>query len=239
VVDVSDPAAPVEVGAYDPPGVVVSVHVAGDYAYVGDEDGLRVVDVSDPTTLAEVGAYDLPWWADDVYVASGYAYVADGIDGLFVLRFPASASVSIPPAGGSLTSPFDQTTYIFAAGTFTDAVSITHIPHLSGNAPSTGKLIGIGHIFEVTAVYSSTGQPAQPIQPYTVTVQYTDAEKGPTIENTLALFWWDGAQWVRAEPTSQVNTVNNTVTATPDHFSLWAVLGETRRVFLPVVLRNY
>jgi len=41
------------------------------------------------------------------------------------------------------------------------------------------------------------------------------------------------------QPTSVVDTVNNTVTATPDHLSLWAVLGETRRVFLPVVLRKY
>jgi len=63
-------------------------------------------------------------------------------------------------------------------------------------------------------------------------------DKCPGIEKTHALYYWGGTQWVK-ESTSVVDTVNNTVTATPDHFSVWAVLGETRRVFLPVVLREY
>ena len=53
-------------------------------------------------------------------------------------------------------------------------------------------------------------------------------------ENTLALYWWDGSQWVR-EASSAVNNVGNTVTATPNHFSRWAVMGEARRVYLPLV----
>jgi len=101
-------------------------------------------------------------------------------------------------------------------------------------------LVGIGHTFEVTAVYSDTGQPAQlaPGQTYTITVHYTDAEKGPAIENTLALYYWDGSRWVK-EASSAVDTAANTIIAHPSHLSLWAVLGETRRVYLPLVLRNY
>jgi len=88
-------------------------------------------------------------------------------------------------------------------------------------------------------VYSDTGQAAQlaPGATYTVTVQYTDDEKGPAIEDTLALYWWDGSQWVK-EPSSVLDADVNTVSATPDHLGLWAVLGETRRLFLPVMLRN-
>jgi hypothetical protein len=94
--------------------------------------------------------------------------------------------------------------------------------------------------YDVTAVYSDTGQPAHlaPGQTYAVTVHYTDAEKGPAIEDTLALYAWDGSQWVK-EPGSVVDPVAKTVTASPDHLSLWAVLGETRWVFLPLVLRGY
>ncbi len=73
-------------------------------------------------------------------------------------------------------------------------------------------------------------------QPYTLTIQYTDAEKGPAIENTLALYYWDGAQWVQ-EPTGAVNAAANTITATPNHFSFWAVLGQTQRLFLPLIQR--
>jgi hypothetical protein len=34
-----------------------------------------------------------------------------------------------------------------------------------------------------------------------------------------------------------VDGVANKVSAAPSHFSLWAVLGETNRTFLPMVLR--
>ena len=36
-----------------------------------------------------------------------------------------------------------------------------------------------------------------------------------------------------------MNITANVVTAQASHLSLFAVLGETRRVFLPVVLRSY
>jgi len=49
VVDVSDPADPVELGAWDSPGYAEGVAVSGSYAYVADGPyGLRVVDLSDP-----------------------------------------------------------------------------------------------------------------------------------------------------------------------------------------------
>ncbi len=144
----------------------------------------------------------------------------------------------IGPEGGSLTSYHGDTTIEIPAGAITDTIVITHTP--AYGMPPEGNLTGIGHVFDITAVYSSTGQPAQlaPGQTYTITVQYTDAEKGPAIENTLALYWWDGSDWVK-EPSSVVDPANNIVTAMPDHFSLWAVLGETRRVYLPVVLKGY
>jgi len=73
---------------------------------------------------------------------------------------------------------------------------------------------------------------------YTITVQYTDTETGPAIENTLGLHWWDGSIWSQQGITSSVNITDNLVTAQVDHLSLFAVLGETRRVFLPLVLKN-
>ena len=145
-------------------------------------------------------------------------------------------SGTIGTGGGSLTSYYGDTTIQIPAGAITDTVVITQSP--AYGMPPGGNLTGIGHVFDATAVYSSTGQPAQiaPGQTYTITVQYTDAEKGPAIENTLALYYWDGSQWVK-EPSSVVDTVANKVTATPDHFSLWAALGETRRVYLSLIMR--
>jgi hypothetical protein len=173
-----------------------------------------------------------------VAVVRNYAYVADEDGGLVILKFVPTVSASIPTTGGNLASSFDQTSYTFAAGTFAETVIITHTPRFLDDIPSPGNLTSIGHVFEVTAHYSGTGQPAQPApgRTYTITVRYADIEKGPATESTLALYSWDGNQWVK-EPTSVVNEAANIITATPAHLSLWAVLGETRRVCLPIVLR--
>ena len=45
-------------------------------------------------------------------------------------------------------------------------------------------------------------------------------------QETLALYYWDGTQWVK-EPSSVVDVNANTVKAIPNHFSTWAVLGES------------
>ncbi len=58
----------------------------------------------------------------------------------------------------------------------------------------------------------------------------------PGIEETLALYFWDGSSWVK-EPTASFDLAQRTFTASPDHFSQWAVLGETKRVYLPLVVK--
>jgi len=228
IINISNPSAPIEVGFYNAGGYAARVVVAGDYAYVtGWSAGLRIINIADPAHPTEAGFYDTPGYASDVAVLGNSVYVADSDGGLVVLWFAPSVSVSISTSGGSLASPRDSTAYTFPAGTFTDTVVITHTSRSPINAPSLGTLVGIGHVFDLAAAYSSTGQPAQPApgKTYTVTVQYTDAEKGSAIESTLGLYHWDYNQWMR-EPTSVVDIAANTVTATPNHFSLWAVLGD-------------
>jgi len=61
IVDIADPANPLEVGAFPPEGdmYVGDVLVRGNYAYASREgDGIEVLDVSDPTSPALVGGYD-------------------------------------------------------------------------------------------------------------------------------------------------------------------------------------
>ena len=148
---------------------------------------------------------------------------------------PIATSALIPTEGGTLSSTFSSTSYAFAAGTFTDTAIVTHTVAFA-DVPSYGELVSIGQAFDITAVYSSTGQAAEPAFPYTITVHYTDDEKGPAIGDTLAVYSWDGDEWVK-ETSSVVDAQDNTLTATPSHFSLWAALGETRRGFLPLVRR--
>jgi oligopeptide transport system substrate-binding protein len=191
--------------------------------------------------LVETDAVVIPmYYSTSVLAVKPYlerTYGAGGSIDIATWRI-TRVSGEIGTDGGGLTSYHGDTTIQIPAGAIMDTIVITHTPAYI--LPPGGNLTGIGHEFDVTAVYSSTGQPAQiaPGQTYTLTVHYTDAERGPAREDTLALYYWDGSQWVK-EPGSVVDTAANTVTAHPNHFSRWAVLGETRRMHLPLVLRNY
>lgn len=96
LVDVSDPANPVETALYDAGAHVHNNFIAGDYAYVGvndthdtpfDHDRMEIVDVSDPTAPEKVGEWRLcdhfpdyaAGWVNpihDLYVQDGVAYLA-------------------------------------------------------------------------------------------------------------------------------------------------------------------
>ena len=73
---------------------------------------------------------------------------------------------------------------------------------------------------------------------YTVTVEYTDSQLGAVAEETLAfyLLGWR----VLDQGIDQCGRYGELtpVTATPGHLSVWALLGETNRVYLPLVLRG-
>ncbi|OGO41451.1 MAG: hypothetical protein A2W36_01765 [Chloroflexi bacterium RBG_16_58_14] len=162
-------------------------------------------------------------------------FVLDPTDGTFwiVEELGTGVQGNVPPSGGVLNSPEDETTYEFPAGTFTDTVVITHTPLSPVVLPSFGGLAGAGHFFSIEATLD--GQPVQPIQPYSMTIGYTDGELGIIIEDTLGLYYWDGQAWV-LEPSTKVDPLSNTVQAAPDHFSYWALLGEPYQFrFIPFV----
>lgn len=114
ILDISNPAVPVQVGNFNTDSDGGAVHVVGRYGYVVEwSGGLVVVDVTDPTAPREVGRYDPPAFhatfdvnsphvANDVYVADGYAYVAGMADGLHIVdvrdpAHPVLAARFIPP----------------------------------------------------------------------------------------------------------------------------------------------
>lgn len=149
-----------------------------------------------------------------------------------------ASSIVSPQTGGSLSSYQGDTIIQIPPGAITNSVVLTHSP--AAGMPPTGNLTGINNVFEVTAVYSDTQQPVQlkPGSTYTMTVQYSESQQGTALENTLAMYYWDGSQWVK-EPSSVLDTQANTITANPSHFSLWAVFGETRRLYLPLLTIGY
>jgi len=91
IINISDPAHPIEAGSHDTPGWAFGVAVAGNYAYVADyHGGLRIINVSDPANPTEADFYDTPGYAEGVAVAGNYAYVADKGGGLVILLYTPS-----------------------------------------------------------------------------------------------------------------------------------------------------
>jgi hypothetical protein len=83
IVDISDPAAPVEVSTYT---IAISgdFAVAGDYAYVSNAAGLVIIDVSNPNEPVGVGQLETP--ISHVAVSGDYAYLAGLSGGLKVVN---------------------------------------------------------------------------------------------------------------------------------------------------------
>ncbi len=83
LVDVTDPAHPVEVGSNSTRGYAQSLALGGGVAYVANRgDGLTILDVSDPMRPVEIGRLDTPGSAQAVALRGQLAAVADQRGGL-------------------------------------------------------------------------------------------------------------------------------------------------------------
>ncbi len=108
-VDITDPATPLEVGAYDTPGWSRTTCLEGDRAYVAQgDDGVFILDLTDPGNPAQVGFYDSPGTAYDVKVVGDLAFVADYDGGLRVV------DVSDPAVPGELGVGAMDNAYVLA-----------------------------------------------------------------------------------------------------------------------------
>jgi hypothetical protein len=97
-----------------------------------------------------------------------------------------------------------------------------------------GDLAGIDRFFHLAAVQDGT-----PItcfnRPVTIAVRYPISN--PLKEDTIHLYWLSGTEWITDGVSTTVRT-NAGLTSTTDHFSLFAVLGETNWVHLPTIMKG-
>jgi len=84
VLDMLNPASPVELGIFPLPGTAFSITLSVHFAFVSTlYAGLRVVDLTNPAQLQEAGNADLPFgWTSVIY---DHVYLAG--NGLYVLQF--------------------------------------------------------------------------------------------------------------------------------------------------------
>jgi len=149
------------------------------------------------------------------------------------------AEIAVTVEGGSLASPDGSTLIDIPSGVFTDTVTLTYAA-ANDQPPPQFNFVNVSGSFELSAVYSDTGQTASllPGETYTLTVELDPSTIGPIIDNTLQQHYWNGTSWI-PEPTSELISSGETIIiqSTPNHFSLWAVFGETNRVMLPLITR--
>ncbi|UCF10682.1 MAG: pre-peptidase C-terminal domain-containing protein [Candidatus Bipolaricaulota bacterium] len=102
VVDVSDPADPLEIGSHSTPGYSQALAAVGRRLVMANRgDGISILDISDPSRPHELGRYDTMGSAQDVAVDGSLAYVADQRGGLLIVDI---SSPSHPSLVGSLTT---------------------------------------------------------------------------------------------------------------------------------------
>ncbi|MCD4845309.1 MAG: hypothetical protein K8R25_12565, partial [Methanosarcinales archaeon] len=86
VLDISDPAIPLELSRLVTDDLIEDITASGDYAYVVDIiNGLVIVDISNKNEPVFAGSYDTEGYARGVSVSGDYAYVADGGSGLVII----------------------------------------------------------------------------------------------------------------------------------------------------------
>lgn len=140
---------------------------------------------------------------------------------------PTAVLISAATGGTLVTSDGNLTVQIPAGALTTD----TLIQYEHRLAADPAPLVSLNRAFDLSPQLDFS-------QPVTVVVRYTAEDKGPAIAETIRLYWFDDTN--QAWLTSGISTTGQAtgiITSTTDHFTMFALLGETRRVYLPMILR--
>ena len=139
----------------------------------------------------------------------------------------SSSSEVTPGGGGELTSTDGRAKASFPPGSVSATTTVKF--EQDENYPSSKA--HVVYAIDLSATPAVTFN-----KPYSLTVLYNESSMSPFDEGDYGLYWWDGSQWV-AEATSAIDIDGNLFTAAPDHMTLFAILIEVEKVYLPGVLR--
>jgi len=171
--------------------------------------------------------------ADTVTVRVGQ--VVSGVN--FALDVASSAPV-LPDDGGTLSSTADTTTTVsFPPNAVSEPVTLTFKITTSENISSGFSFLG--QSFSIDARTADGTSVTTFSEPFTITIHYDDADVEGMEETGLKLYHWDSGTEQWREVPAIVDTEANSITATLDHLSTFAVLGKTEnRLYLPLALRG-
>jgi PKD repeat protein len=154
---------------------------------------------------------------------------------------PSSVGATVTPNEGTLATQDGSFEAFFPTGAVTQTVYVTYTAHLTPSQPLTDGL-ALMRDFTLEA-RTGDGTPVLRFdKPYTITLNYTDAEAAAREldETSLKLIYWDGGAWVDALPCDGcvVDTSANSITIVLDYVGEFALVGaQQRKVFLPIITR--
>ncbi len=85
IVDISNPASPVQVAKVDTIGYSQGISVSGDYVYVGTGGNLDIFNISNPLSPVWLTSFGVDDWTQNVSVSGSYAYISDYSYGIYVV----------------------------------------------------------------------------------------------------------------------------------------------------------
>jgi sugar lactone lactonase YvrE len=200
------------------------------YAYISDSNpqNIQLLDVSSPNAIQKIDqSITFPGYTFDVNRIGNYLLVSAVYGGLYTFWVSPEVEAGIPPTGGSLVSDIDRTTVTFQNGDVTRDLRLLHTPILGSNSPDprAGQVF-VGHNFSVSATDASQDRPLTNLsagKTYDLSIVIDPSGLIGVPENTLGLYSWNGTAWVQEASTIDPGT--HTLTAHPNHFSLWSVQG--------------
>ncbi len=156
-----------------------------------------------------------------------------------------------PGLSGTLvyTDPYGQPTIIdIPAGAVSESVVLAFVPRYTPTHPISPGMGFAGHAFDLDAYRN--GAPISGfafLRPVTVTVGYSEGDVGGVAEDSLGLYYWDGAGWADGANTCAPPSVylrdlpGNRLTVAICHLSRWSLIGSippAYPVYLPVVFKG-
>jgi hypothetical protein len=142
---------------------------------------------------------------------TGEVTATPGEGGITTLANPDGSKIelTIPPGAVSENTNF--------------SINLVDINSVNQPAPERGLFLIAGQVYEIKA-QAGTKSITVFNKPLTLTFTYTDDQIKGLDENSLKIYYWNGEEWIVIE-NSEVNMDNNTITASIDHFTLFALIG--------------
>ncbi|MBN1936211.1 MAG: hypothetical protein JW934_16200 [Anaerolineae bacterium] len=212
-----------------------------DYAtYAGGVNTLMVYALNAGVTVHDPGPV-----TKGIFKDIGWAFEAPPTPTPTPTATPTPQVTVIPAAsGGALTAIHETTT----TAQFPPASLPYDIRVTLGFTDVTGygvKYAPVKPGLLLSAVRVSDSQPVYELDsPFTLTIDYDNADVWSIKEDTLMVYYWNSGQWITATQTCNPATTFtrstdlNRFTIGVCDMARYALMGETERIFLPIVLRN-